>query len=348
MKNILKLSLALVAAILTILAGSPARSELRIGGFADFAFYTTDDSSAASRSGFKEGQFVLHLNADLRDRLTFFAELTWTPRASGFGTEVERSIIKYAYSDALKPSVGRYHTAISWWNVAYHHGAWLQTSVDRPVAVKFGSTFIPIHFVGAMLEGKFFPRGFNFSYAGGIGNGRDVNAARAGDAGDANNNRALLVQLGLQPDAFYDLQVGGAVYLDRVAIENGPSPKEQIVSAFVVLAREKPEVLGEFFYVRHEDETTGKATDNTSYYVQVAYRLPMLGERLKPYGRVEEMDIDGEDPVFATVVPNLRRYLAGLRIDFATTAALKLEGRRFRENNKEYVNEFFTSVNIAF
>jgi hypothetical protein len=199
-----------------------------------------------------------------------------------------------------------------------------------------------------MLEGKFFPRGFNLGYAGAVGNGRDTNAARAGDAGDANNNRAMLLKLNLQPDAFYDLQVGAAVYLDRVAIENGPSPQEQIVSGYVVLAREKPEVLGEVFYVRHEDETTGMVTSNTSYYLQVAYRLPVFGERLKPYARAEQMDIDETDAVFVNVVPDLKRYLAGLRIDFVGTAAIKLEGRRYREANKEYVNEFLAAVNIAF
>lgn len=337
-----------VAAFLTTLGARPASSELRFGGFTDFTLYTNDDSSAASNSGFKEGQFVLHLNSSLGDRLSFFAEITWTPRSSGFGTEIERSILKYAYRDAFMPSLGRYHTPISWWNVAYHHGTWLQTTVDRPVAVRFGSTFIPIHFVGAMAEGKFFSRGLTLSYAAGVGNGRHEDHSRGGDAGDADNHRATIVQLGLRPDALYDLEVGGAAYFDRVPMVQGDDDAgEQIYSAYLVLTRETPEIIGEFFYVRHDDDASEEEYDDTSWYLQMAYRLPIWGQRLKPYGRVEQMDTD-DDPVYAGTEPDLHRYLAGLRFDFAAMAALKFEARRYRADQREWVNEFFTAANIVF
>lgn len=336
-----------LVALLTISVAVPSWAELRLGGFTDISFYATDDSSRSSRSGFTEGQFVLHVNSSLGDRLSFFAEITWTPRSTGFATEIERSILKYSYRDALMPSVGRYHTPISWWNVAFHHGTWLQTTVDRPVAVRFGSTFIPIHFVGAMAEGRFFPGPFNISYAAGVGNGRASNQARAGDAGDIDSHRATLLQLGFKHDALYGLEVGGAAYLDRYPVANGASAPEQIYSGYVVLTREDPEILGEVFFVRHEDEVAGRDSDNFSYYVQAAYRIPALDGILKPYARIEEIDID-DDPVFVDSESDLRRILGGVRIDFATMAAIKLEGRRFKAADREYVNEFFAAVNVVF
>lgn len=341
------LHLLFVALFSTAYGVAPAHSELRIGGFTDFIYFATDDKSDAVSSSFKEGQFVLHFNSSLDNTVGFFAELTWTPGSSGFGTEVERAILKYEHSDVFKPSAGRYHTPISWWNTAYHHGAWLQTSIDRPRAVRFGSNFLPIHMVGAMVEGKVFPNGLSVSYAGGVGNGRNENLARAGDAGDADNHRALLLQLGLRPDIMYDLEVGAAVYFDRMPVKNGPPPDEQILSAYVVLAREKPEFLGEFFFVRHEDDTTHRNSGNTSYYVQAAYRLPIWNEILKPYARVETIDIDN-DPVFDGLEQDTRRFLAGIRIDFAAMAAFKLEGRRGREGIAPYANEMSASLAVAF
>jgi hypothetical protein len=348
MKHLHQVRLAIITALIVVLGNVPARAEVRVGGFAELSFYATEDETASSSTGFKEGQFVLHLNSALSDQMSVFAEITWTPRSNGFSTEIERAIFKYEYSDALKASGGRYHTPTSWWNAAFHHGSWLQTSVDRPIAIKFGSKFVPVHFVGAMAEGRFFPGGFSISYAGGVGNGRAESTGRAGDAGDVNNHRALLLQLAFRHDAFYDLQIGGAAYVDRVPIESEPDLDEQIFSAFLVLSKETPEILGEFFFVRHQDDFTANDTESTSYYVQIAYRLPWVGERFKPYARYEDMDIDGQDRAFAGVVPDLNRIVAGIRFDFATMAAIKLEGRRVSENDGDDIDEFYAALNFVF
>jgi len=338
----------LCVALLTVTAVAPAHSGVNIGGFTDISFFATDDDSVDVGSGFDEGQFVLHFSAALEERLSFFSELTWTPGNDEFRTEVERAIVKLGFVDAFKVSAGRYHTPVSWWNSAYHHGTWLQTSVDRPLAARFGSRYLPIHFVGAMAEGSFFPGAFTLGYAAGVGNGRGENVARAGDAGDVNNHRATIVQLGLRHDSLYELQIGGALYLDRFPIENEPDVDERTLSAYVVFSRETPEILAEFFDVRHRDDLTGIDTDNTSYYVQLAYRLPWFRQVLKPYARVEEIDVDSRDRGFDGVLGDLERALIGVRYDFASVAALKVEGRRVKENHGERNNEIYASLNVAF
>src|SRR5215467_6731969 len=123
---------------------------LRLAGFSDLNFAATDQHGA--KSGFTEGQFILHLSSALSSRVSYFGELSFTartdagtgsPAATGFNVEVERSIIRFDQSDKLKLSFGRYHTPINYWNTAYHHGSWLQTSVSRPEMVQFGGSFIP-------------------------------------------------------------------------------------------------------------------------------------------------------------------------------------------------------------
>lgn len=332
----------------SVAVAGTATAQLRIGGFTDFSFYATDDESAASSSGYKEGQFVLHLNAPLSERANFFAEITWSPKADGFGTEVERAIATYRYNDALKPSVGRFHTPASWWNAAFHHGSWLQTTVDRPIPVKFGSTFTSIHFVGAMVDGTVFPAGFSLSYTGGVGNGRGDNIARAGDAGDNDNHRATLFRVALRHDHLYALQFGGTAYLDRIPATPTVLADERMLSAFVVYSSETPEILAEFFHVLHDDPETGEESDNTGYYVQLGVRLPWMSGVAKAYGRIEGIDVDEDDRAFQKQVADLRRALGGVRLDLTDSLALKLEGRRFREGQRDYVNEFYSSIGLVF
>ena len=62
-------------------------------------------------------------------------------------------ILRFDRSDQLKVSFGLYHTPINWWNTFYHHGQWLQTSIQRPEMIQFGGRFLPVHFVGALVEG---------------------------------------------------------------------------------------------------------------------------------------------------------------------------------------------------
>ena len=118
--------------------------------FGDITFLA---SKRPGNQGFLIGQLVGHGNARLSDRLVFFGELSASARETGYQFEVERAILRYDFADALKLSAGRYHTPVSYWNTAYHHGLWLQTSVARPEIIRIGGSFLPVHFVGALLEG---------------------------------------------------------------------------------------------------------------------------------------------------------------------------------------------------
>ena len=200
---------------------------LRIMGFGDVNFYSTKDGDGEKESGFRNGQFVLHFVSQLSSRFSFFAELALTAKSSEYRVDVERMIIKYDHNDYLKLGFGRFHTAISWWNTAYHHGAWLQTTIDRPLAVRFGSQFVPIHFVGIVAEGAIPSGGVGLGYIAGVGNGRGENIARGGDAGDVNDSRALNARISAKPDALYGLEVGVSYYRDTITQEPEPNEVEE-------------------------------------------------------------------------------------------------------------------------
>lgn len=339
------------ALVILIWPGAAAAQEptsvppLSIFGFADIVYVETERSGD---EGFVLGQLVGHVSAGLSERLVFFSEVSATARPDEFRIEVERLILRYEFGDHLKISAGRYHTPISWWNVAYHHGLWLQTSVARPEMIRFGGRFIPVHYVGAMAEGSFPTTPLGIGYSIGAGNGRAELIGRGGDAGDANRHRAVIAALHSRPPRFQHLQVGGAVYLDRASTADDEEIDERILSAHAVWTAESPEVIAEYARVRHEPVDERKESTSDAWYVQVGYRLPGDLDRLKPYGRLERIAVPADDPLFASPDISHRGRIVGVRYDFATLAALKLEYRREHFAQESWANSLWLQAAFTF
>lgn len=313
----------------------PAREypSFRLSGFGDVNFART--RLVEGPRNFFEGQLTLHMTSELSPRATFFGEISFTPRVdagtgspptAGFNVEVERMIVRFDHSDKLKASVGRYHTPINYWNTAFHHGQWLQTTIARPEMVQFGGRVLPVHFVGGLIEGSIPAGGLNLNYKGGIGNGRASVISRGGDAGDVNSQLAWLVGGFIKPDRLFGLQVGGAVYGDRVTLASTDEFDEHIVSVHAVWLKENPEVIFEYAAVRHRDRQTGTVAWTPAFYIQVAHRLPFNKGLWKPYYRFERIDVNGADAMFAGV-PSLDMSTVGIRYDATTFAAVKAEYR---------------------
>ncbi len=318
---------------------------LKFRGFTDVNFAATDQTS--QRQGFDEGQFVLHLSSALSPRISFFGELALTATPDDFRPTVERSIIRFDQSDYLKVSFGRYHTPINWWNANYHHGLWLQTTITRPEMSRIGGRFIPIHFVGALVEGTLPANGLNLTYNLGVGNGRSDEIGEPGDAGDVNSHRAWLGNFFIKPIRPFGLQTGGSVYRDRITLGDGRDFREWIASGNVVWLREDPEIIAEFSNIRHSSIDGGEVFDSQGFYIQVGYRLPWRDSALKPYYRYEYIDVAIGDPVFLGV-PNLRGSTVGFRYDLSFFAALKAEFRHLDRLSDGDANGGFMQISFTF
>ena len=301
---------------------------LQIRGFGDVDFSATDQKG--STSGFSLGQLDLHLASALSRKVTYFGEITFNAQPGAVYTvDVERSIIRYDYNDFFKLSFGRYHTPIGYWNTAFHHGAWLQTTISRPEMVKFGGTFIPVHFLGFLAEGNIPSGGAGLGYNVGVGNGRGSPISRPGDAGDNNNNRAWVANLYSRPARLYGLQMGVSVYRDKITLPgtppNGNNFREWISAAHIVWTKETPEFLAEFANVNHRNILTNFITNSQAFYAQVGYRLPWLERTLKPYYRFEHTHVPLSEQVFTN--QDLVGSILGLRYDITNYAAFKAEYR---------------------
>jgi hypothetical protein len=331
-------------------AGDQAQQypSLKIQGFADINF--SESKHPDGPRGFSLGQLTLHLASPLSPRVTFFGELSFTarsdagtgmPAATGFNAEVERLILRFDQSDQLKVSFGRYHTPVNYWNTAYHHGQWLQTTILRPEMIQFGGRFLPVHFIGGLVEGSVPAGGLNLNYKGGVGNGRGSVISRGGDAGDNNGKRAFLVNGFSKPDQLFGLEFGGSGYFDTVTLADNREFGERIISGYAVWHKETPEILFEYAAVRHEESATSLVTWSRASYIQLAYRLPAFKAALKPYYRFEHIDVDAADAMF-TSVRGLDGSTAGLRWDLSSFAAVKFEYRNWvRPNTARNQGGFF-------
>ena len=336
-------------------AEAPSYPNMQFHGFADVEFQSTDKKGQPQ--GFSLGQFVPHLSAALSPKASVFAELSLTAHPTGYTAEVERAIVRYDVNDYFKMSFGKYHTPISYWNTAFHHGAWLQTTISRPEMIQFGGRFLPVHFVGALAEGNIPSGSLGLKYNVGFGNGRQSVSlmGRDGDAGDTNSNRAWVANIFARPTSLYGLQVGGSVYRDLISPDSGSAlhpQRELIASGHIVWTKERPEFIAEFANVRHTDTLTGQVWNSQGTYAQIAYRLPGAYKKWKPYYRYEYVHVPMTEPVLE--FPNLSEHTVGARFDIVDFAALKVEYRHVRRpilqqiNGLELVNGFFAQTAFTF
>jgi hypothetical protein len=348
-------------------AEQPSYPLLKIAGFSDLNFSATNLHGASggfgaptllgAHTGFQEGQFALHFSSALSPKVSVFGELsltaradagTGTPAVTGFNAEVERMIVRYDVNDYAKLSFGRYHTPINYWNTAFHHGQWLQTSISRPEMTQFGSSFIPVHFIGTLLEGQAPIAHLNLNYNFGVGNGRGQIISRGGDPGDINNNRAWLANLFVRPDKLYGLQVGGSVYHDAINTVAGLRAREWIQSAHVVWNKEKPEFIAEFANVHHEPIPGGAVSNSQAFYLQAAYRLPSELRAWKPYFRFEQIHVPRSDAIFRSVVPVFSAVTGGVRYDITNYAAFKMEYRNYWRRDLPPFHGIFGQTSFTF
>lgn len=316
---------------IALVVASPAdaqfRPQTRLMGFADFSYVMTNREGAAE--GFREGQLVGHVMSELSERVHFFSEISATAITGGFRVEVERVGIQYGVADALKLSAGRMHTPLAYWNTAYHHGHWLQTSVGRPEMVRGGGTFLPIHFVGVEVEGTLPDRGIG--YRAGVSNGRNGTFTRAGDEGEKGFRPAFHAGAHVRPGFLPGFQLGAAAYLDRPTSADGIEIRERAVSVHLAHEGRSPELLMEWARVGHMRADSGGWSWGNGGYVQAGYRLPGSAEAFTPYVRWESVQVPTGDAMVATG-SDYRAWLGGVRYDLTGALALKAEHRRERSS----------------
>ncbi|MBZ5654562.1 MAG: hypothetical protein LAO56_04695 [Acidobacteriia bacterium] len=308
--------------------GEPERMDvsktlLKIRGFGDVTFH--GDNAKGDTTSFTLGQLDLFVTSDLSEKFKFLSEIVFEAGDNnGFGVDLERYLLQYSPNDYFNVSVGRYHTAIGYYNTAYHHSTWLQTATGRPFLFQFEDDdgILPIHNVGISATGLIPSGRLGLHYVAELGNGRAYTpgAEFVQNTVDENNGKSFNLGFFIRPAAVRGLQAGFSVYHDGLKPIGLPGISETIFAAHAVVVRPSFEWLNEALLIRHAPGVTSRVFETPGFYTQLSRRFGSY----RPYFRYQYVNASDAEPVFPTV--GLRHGPSvGLRFDPSESVALKLQ-----------------------
>jgi hypothetical protein len=277
-----------------------SKTLLRIRGFADIDLH--GDNRKGDTTSFTLGQLNLFVTSDISEKFKFLSEIVFEAgRDNAFGVDLERYLLLYSHSDYFNLAIGRYHTAIGYYNTAYHHSTWLQTATGRPFLFLFEDQggILPIHNVGVSASGSI-PSGLlGLHYVAEVGNGRASRSPQSEavqNVVDENNHKAINLALFARPEHARGLQVGFSVYRDLLTPANAPTIGETIFATHAVFVRPTFEWLNEFLVIRHAPMGS-RVFDTPGFYTQVS----KLFGSYRPYFRYQYVNASNSEPVFPQV-----------------------------------------------
>jgi hypothetical protein len=331
---------------------------LRIRGYGDINFH--GDNVRGDTTAFSLGQLNLFVTSDISEKFKALSEIVFeggpdniygvrTGVANQMSVDVERYLVQYSYNDYFNIGAGRYHTAIGYYNTAYHHSTWFQTTTDRPFLFQFEDRggILPIHTVGVSANGLIPSGSLGLHYVAEVGNGRasrsPLTQEPVQNIVDDSNRKAFNLALYARPDAVRGLQIGFSGYHDVLAPNNQPRVNETILAAHAVYVLPKFEWLNEALVVRHSPQGLSRVFQTPGFYSQVSKQFGAF----RPYFRYEYMNAPNNEPIFPDI--GLRHGPSvGLRYDASEFVALKLQYDRVALRGQPAVNRLGTQVGFTF
>ncbi len=323
--------------------GSPS---MNFRGFSDVSYHASDQSGTTN--AFALGQFNLFITSKLSERIGVLAEAVLeADQNNGFGFELERLLLQYSASDHFNINVGRYHTAIGWYNTAYHHSTWMQTAVGRPLAFDFEDKggILPVHNVGISVNGTIPSGSLGLHYVAEVGNGRTSRSPLdepVQNVVDENNGKAVNFALFVRPDNLPGFQAGFSVYHDHLTPAGGPNIGETIFAAHAVYQSSVFEWLNEAVMIRDAINGTSRVDHVPTFYSQISRKIGPV----RPYFRYQYINAPDTRFIFPDIGfihgPSL-----GIRYDFSDFAAFKIQYDR-TDRHQGGVNGITTQLSFAF
>ncbi|NJN14722.1 MAG: hypothetical protein HC813_03690 [Planctomycetes bacterium] len=335
------------------------RAMLQVFGDVGFDWAERPPSERA-HSRFFLGGLNLFFTAQVGQHFSVLSETVFKVSVGGdhdsHEFDQERLSIQWTFSDLLYLKLGLDHGPVSRWNNLYHHGRWLETTIDRPMLARFEGSggFLPMHNSGLEAGGRLHPSFGTLQYVIILSNGRGSEATDPQKFSDRNDGKAIEFGLQLAPNCMEGVRFGIHFRLDDIPpIPSDPlrarTIRERIASAFFQFQGEHLEILAEVVFLENDDRTSGMTYGAASGYIQIAYRVH---PDWLPYLRFDVREMEMGDPYFMPLGRDLDRWeqLFGVRYDAAANIAIKLEfgfGRgEVRGESDVITNESFFRVGL--
>jgi hypothetical protein len=327
--------------------GMPGTQGMQFRGFSDIRYHASDGRQ--NPSTFALGQFNLFITSKLSDKFSVLSELVVeADENNSMGVDLERLLFQYTANDYFNLSFGRYHTAIGYYNTAYHHSTWMQTTVDRPFLFAFEDEggILPVHNVGLTANGRIPSAGLGLHYVAEIGNGRTSRSPldeAVQNVQDENNRKAFNLALYARPDRLQAFQAGFSIYRDVLYPDGRGKIGQTIFAGHAVYHPAGFEFLNEAILLRHALETTRRVYRIPAFYSQLSKQFG----KVRPYFRYEYMNVPRSEPLFGDV-GLLHGPVTGIRYDVSEFAAFKLEYNRTMRRALDSINSLRTQVSFTF
>jgi hypothetical protein len=340
-----------------------SKTLLRIRGFGDVNFHGDNyhpPNGVGDKTAFTLGQLNLFVTSDISDKFKVLGEIVFEAgpdniygvahgSQNSFGVDVERYLLTYSHNEFFNLSAGRYHTAIGYYNTAFHHSTWLQTTTGRPLLFEFEDRggILPIHNIGLEAYGSIPSGSLGLHYVAEVGNGREsrspLNEEPVQNVVDDSNGKAVNFELFARPVKIPGLQVGFSAYHDKLVPETQPLPvSETILAAHAVYSTTNFEWLNEALVVQHTPEG-GHTYQTPGWYSQISRRWGQY----RPYFRYQYINASPNEPIFPDI--GLRAGpSAGIRYDASESVALKLQYDYNSLRNQSAVQGLTAQVGFTF
>jgi len=295
--------------------------------------FTYDDPEREDRghAAFGFGQMNAFFTARIGEHFHVLSETVIKTRETADEDSIvfdqERLYGSWSFSDLLYAKFGLEHSPVSRWNRLYHHGRWLETTIDRPFLARFEGTggILPMHQAGLELGGSLNEDFGEIEWLAAVSNGRGDDPTHTDDVSDSNDAKALDFGLGFSPADFEGFRVGGNLHFDDIPEDDvrTHSIGEFIPSASVEYRTYPFEAIGEWALIAHDDRSTDEDYDSQSAYAQVGYHV---GEWM-PYTRFDWKNMDQGDPFYEPLDRDLDRWeqILGIRYELLSNVAIKFE-----------------------
>jgi|SRR5579859_178765 len=336
----------------------PIIPALKIRGFGDVRFVESNQnlavidnnpgftvvSTQAGRSTFSLGLMDLFVTSKISEKFSYLAEMGFEAdqASNGIGIDLERAQITFMPSDKFSMNIGRSHAMLGYYNTAFHHGTWFQTTIDRPRMFQFEDSGgpLPIHNVGVEAMGKIPGEKLGLHWFAEVGNGKQTYSLQATITPAIvladHTGKSTNIGMYLRPGRFSGLQTGFNWYqaslVPVISMLPGygtpvfPFPnargyyRQNLFVGHVVYITPTFEFMAEDAEIRDMGRGDHHPLYTSGGYAQVSRAWGAY----RPYVRFQWMNPNFHDPnnawVGRWVGPN-----AGLRWDLNAYVALKTE-----------------------
>lgn len=338
----------------------PIIPALKIRGFGDVRGFVANQNLAVinsfdpgvttlatqgGRSTFALGIMDLFITSQISEHFSYLTEMGFEadPATNGIGVDLERAQISFTPNDKISISAGRTHAMLGYYNTAFHHGTWFQTTIDRPHIFEFEDSGgpLPIHNVGVAAMGKIPSGQLGLHWLGEVGNGKQTYSVAAGvtPANVLADHTGKSTNLGLfaRPTSLGGLQAGFDWYQAALVPVVADLPgygtpgfafpnavdyyHQNIFVGHAIYIKPAFEFMVEDAEIRDRPRGSKTPLYTSGGYAQIS---KVFKEQYRPYFRYQWMNPNFHDPNNAWagrwVGPN-----AGLRWDINTYVALKGE-----------------------